>query len=218
MQLSHHLSQSCQRGRGKLLLTDAWRLTVQKLFTIRLKILSITTNITALILALKPTTTITQATKPRILTSILPKFHSPAKTNPTKRKINNTLPASWKYIFRSLSSICGSPAGANFWRTHESESTIINPPITDRLRRKKLRSNIRPYPRAWVMTTPTRPTTACSLYLRMMTRVEHEIMAMTLPVRKRWVRPRGTVKSKEVALEAYTLGSLREDIVDLLCW
>ena len=42
------------------------------------------------------------------------------------------------------------------------------------------------------MTTPMRPTTAYSEYFRMMTRVEHMHMAITLERRKRWVMPHGT--------------------------
>jgi len=118
--------------------------TVQKLFTNKLKMLRITTNITALHLALNPTTTITHATNPNRLTTTLPKPHSPANTNPTKRKINSTLPASWKYILRSFSSIWGNPAGANFVRTQLSLRTMRRPPMTLRLRRKKLRSKMRP--------------------------------------------------------------------------
>ncbi len=68
------------------------------------------------------------------------------------------------------------------------------------------------------MTTPTRPMTACSLYLRMMTRVEQETMAMTLVMRKRWVRPRGTVRPEDVVLEVCTSGSGGKDSVDVLCW
>ena len=50
-------------------------------------------------------------------------------------------------------------------------------------------------------TTPMRPKTAYSGYLRMMTRVEQEIMARTLQRRKRWVRPHGTSDMvREVAL------------------
>ena len=64
--------------------------------------------------------------------------------------------------------------------------------MTDRLRRKKLRSNISPYPSAWVMTTPISPKTAYSGYLRMMIKMEQVVMAQTLMRRKRWVRPQGT--------------------------
>jgi hypothetical protein len=120
------------------------RLTVQKLFTRILKMLKSTTNMTALHLALNPTTTITQETNPRRLTNTRQKLHSPANTNPIKRKIRRTLPANWKYIFLSFSSICGKPAGANFFLTQLSESTMRRPPITDKLRRKKLRSKIKP--------------------------------------------------------------------------
>lgn len=119
-------------------------LTVQKLLTSRLKMLKMTTNITALHFALKPTTTITQATNPNKLTTTLAIPQSPAKTKPTNRKINRTLPASWMYILRSFSSMDGSPAGANLLRTQESLRTMRRPPITLRLRRKKFKSNMRP--------------------------------------------------------------------------
>ena len=160
-------------------------LTVQKLLTKMLKMLRIRTSITALNFALNPTTTITHATNPNMLTITLPMPHSPAYTKPMKRTIRSTLPASWKYIFLSFSSICGNPAGANFLRTQLSDKTMRRPPMTLRLRRKKLRSKMRPYPRAWVMTTPRRPATAYSLYLRMITREEQEHMARTLERRKR---------------------------------
>lgn len=119
-------------------------LTVQKLLTKRLKMLRITTSMVALNFALKPTTTMTQATKPSAATSTRQKLQVPLKTNPTNKKINRTLPASWKYILRSFSSISGSPANAFVLRTHESERTMRRPPITDRLRRKKLRSKMSP--------------------------------------------------------------------------
>ena len=134
--------------------------TVQKLFTNKLKMLKMTTNMMALNLALKPTTTITQATKPKSATITLQMLHVPLKTNPMKRKIKRTRPASWKYIFRSFSSIDGRPAKALVLFTHESERTINRPPVTDKLRRKKFKSKISPYPSAWVTTTPTRPATA----------------------------------------------------------
>ena len=43
-------------------------------------------------------------------------------------------------------------------------------------------------------TTPMRPKTAYSGYLRIMTSVEQMTIATTLRRRKRWVRPQGTVK------------------------
>jgi hypothetical protein len=134
--------------------------TVQKLLTRRLKMLRITTRRVALNLALKPTTTMRQAMAPRIETRTLQIDQEPAKTKPTKRKMRRTRPANWKYIFRSFSSIEGSPAKALVFRTHESDKTMSRPPITERFRRKKLRSKIKPYPRAWVTTTPMRPKTA----------------------------------------------------------
>ena len=73
-----------------------------------------------------------------------PSDHSPLKTKPTNRKMRSTWPASWKYILRSFSSICGRPAKALVFRTHESESTMRRPPMTERLRRKKLRSKMSP--------------------------------------------------------------------------
>lgn len=119
-------------------------LTVQKLLTKRLKMLRITTSMVALNFALKPTTTMTHATKPSAATSTRQKLQVPLKTNPTNKKIRRTLPASWKYILRSFSSISGSPANAFVLRTHESERTMRRPPMTDRLRRKKFRSKMRP--------------------------------------------------------------------------
>lgn len=44
------------------------------------------------------------------------------------------------------------------------------------------------------MTTPRRPNTAQSEYLRIMTSKEHISMATTLTKRKRCVRPHGTIK------------------------
>ena len=135
-------STNCVRVRPRTM--GGRNLTVQKLLTSRLKMLRMTTSITALHFALKPTTTITQATNPNKLTTTLAIPQSPAKTNPTNRKINRTLPASWMYILRSFSSIDGSPAGANLLRTQESLRTMRSPPITLRLRRKKFKSNMRP--------------------------------------------------------------------------
>lgn len=134
--------------------------TVQKLLTNRLKTLKMTTSMIALNFALKPTTTITQATNPNSATITLQMLHVPLNTNPMKRKIKSTRPASWKYILRSFSSSCGRPAKAFDLRIHESESTINSPPMTDRLRRKKFRSKINPYPSACVTTTPINPATA----------------------------------------------------------
>ena len=167
-------------------------LTVQKLFTKRLNTLNITTNKIALHFALNPTTTITHATSPNRLTATLVNPHSPLHMNPTNKRINNIRPASWMYFFLSFSAGSGRPAGANFFLTQLSLRTMRRPPITLRLRRKKLRSKMRPYPRACVTTTPIRPKTAYSGYLRMMTRVEQVHMATTLRRRKRWVRPHGT--------------------------
>lgn len=46
------------------------------------------------------------------------------------------------------------------------------------------------------MTTPRRPNTAQSEYLRIMTSEEHISMATTLTKRKRCVKPHGTNKKK----------------------
>ena len=119
-------------------------LTVQKLLTNKLNTLNITTNNIALHLALNPTTTITQATNPNKLTNILAKPQSPLHMNPTNSKIKSILPANWIYFFLSFSAGSGRPAGANFFRTQLSLRTMSRPPITLRLRRKKLRSKIRP--------------------------------------------------------------------------
>ena len=173
--------------------------SVQKLFTKILKMLRMTTNMMALNLALKPTTTMTQATKPSKLTQILQKLQSPRKTKPTKRKMSRTRPASWKYILRSFSSNCGRPAGANFLRTQESDRTIKRPPMTDKLRRKKLRSKTRPYPIPWRTTTPMSPITPWSEFLRAMIIIEQTVMAITLMIRKRCVRPLGTVARAHVS-------------------
>lgn len=169
------------------------RLTVQKLLVRTLKTLRMRTNSVALNLALKPTTTMTQETRPSRETTTRQMLHSPVKTKPMKRKIRSTRPASWKYIFRSFSSSWGKPAKAFVFRTQESDKTISRPPMTERFRRKKLRSKMRPYPRAWVITTPIRPATAYSECLRAMTRTEQLNMAITLTMRKRWVMPEGTV-------------------------
>lgn len=135
-------------------------LTVQKLLTSRLKMLRMTTSIMAENFALKPTTTMTQATKPKKATMTLQRLQVPLRMNPAKRKMSKTLPASWKYILRSFSSIDGRPAKALVFRTQESDRTINKPPMTDKLRRKKLRSKISPYPNACVTTTPASPATA----------------------------------------------------------
>lgn len=79
-------------------------LTVQKLLTKRLKMLRSTTRRVALNLALKPTTTMTQAPAPKMLTITRQMDQLPLKMNPRKRKIRRTRPASWKYIFLSFSS------------------------------------------------------------------------------------------------------------------
>lgn len=133
--VSHH-DKGPTGGRNKL--------TVQKLFTPMLKMLRMTTRSVALNLALKPTTTMTQATRPTRETTILHTDHWPLKTNPMKRKIRSTRPASWKYILRSFSSSWGRPAKALVFRTQESDRTIRRPPQTERFRRKKLRSKIKP--------------------------------------------------------------------------
>lgn len=169
------------------------RNTVQKLLTNTLNTLNKITKITALILALKPTTTMTQATNPIKLTSTRQKVHLPARMKPMKSKIKSTRPASCTYILRSFSSSCGRPAGMYFLRTHESEMTSNKPPMTLRLRRKKLRSKRSPYPRACVMTTPSNPPTAYSLCLRVMTMIEAASMTTTLTMRKICVIPQGTV-------------------------
>ena len=170
--------------------------TVQKLLTSTLNTLSRTTRRIALHLALKPTITIMQAPRPNKLTMIRHKLHWPEKTNPIKRKINSTRPANWTYILRSFSSNWGKPAGTNFLRTHESDRTISRPPTTLKLRRKKLRSKMRPYPRPWVTTTPSRPATPISVCLRATTRKEHIDMAMTFRMRNECVTPQGTIHQK----------------------
>lgn len=119
-------------------------LTVQKLLTTRLKKLRIMTSMIALSFALKPTTTMTHATKPRSATKTRSSDQVPLKMKPMKRKMSRTRPASWKYILRSFSSISGSPAKAFVFFIQESDSTIRRPPMTDRLRRKKFRSKMRP--------------------------------------------------------------------------
>lgn len=173
--------------------------TVQKLLTSTLNTLSRTTRRIALHLALKPTITIMQAPRPNKLTMIRHKLHWPEKTNPIKRKINSTRPANWTYILRSFSSNWGKPAGTNFLRTHESDRTISRPPTTLRLRRKKLRSKMRPYPRPCVTTTPSRPATPISVCLRAMTRKEHIDMAMMLRIRNECVTPQGTKSPKSAS-------------------
>jgi hypothetical protein len=69
-------------------------LTVQKLFTNKLKMLNKTTNMIALNFALNPTTTITQATKPIKLTMTLQKLQDPVNTKPMKRNTRRTRPPS----------------------------------------------------------------------------------------------------------------------------
>jgi hypothetical protein len=186
--VSHHVP--------KFLILRHSRLTVQKLLTRTLKTLRTTTSNMPLSLALNPTTTMIHATRPSRLTAALQKDQEPEKTNPTNKKISRTLPPSWKYIFRSFSSRVGSPAGAKRFRTQLSDRTIIRPPKTERLRRKKFRSKIRPYPKAWVMTTPHSPMTAYSECRRLITSVEQVIMATMLTMRKTCVIPRGTRTGK----------------------
>jgi hypothetical protein len=65
-----------------------------------LKILSTTTRNAADHLALKPTATITQAARPMTETNTRTKLHSPWRTNPRNRKINNTRPVRRKLCER----------------------------------------------------------------------------------------------------------------------
>ena len=51
------------------------------------------------------------------------------------------------YFLRSVSLMLGSPANRAFLDTIESLKTMKSPPMTLRLRRKKLRSKMRPYPK-----------------------------------------------------------------------
>lgn len=81
-------------GKPKTKASLSTKLTAQKLFTSKLNTLKITTNMIALIFALKPTTTITHATNPSKLTMTLAKVHSPATTKPKNKKISRILPAN----------------------------------------------------------------------------------------------------------------------------
>ena len=96
------------------------------------------------------------------------------------RKIKRILPASWKYFFRSVSDMMlGSPAKIGDFRfDSESERTIKRPPMTDKLRRKKFRSKIRPYPNPCATTTRRRPAIDGSGYRLAMT--SDEQLSMTL--------------------------------------
>ena len=114
-------------------------------------------------LALNPTATMPHAPNPMIDTNTRPTLHCPWMMNPKKRKISKTRPARRKlrklvrnnphgteigvfshYFFRSFSLMVGSPANGVRRVIIESLKTMNNPPMTLKLRKKKLRSKIRP--------------------------------------------------------------------------
>ena len=140
-------------------------------------------------MALKPTATMTQAARPTIETNTRMKFHSPWRMKPRKRKIRRTRPVRRKlkqsvnhliprqgkayyYFLRSFSVRVGRPAKTDLRVIMESLKTMKRPPMTLRLRRKKFKSKIRPYPNPWMTTTPRRPATAYSVNLFIMTASE----------------------------------------------
>jgi len=86
---------------------------------------------------------------------------------------------------RSVSLILGRPANRLFLDTIESLKTMKRPPMTLRLRRKKFRSKIRPYPKPWITTTDRRPPTANSVCFLRMTAPEATSIVTTLTMRKR---------------------------------
>jgi hypothetical protein len=76
------------------------------------------------------------------------------RTRPARRKLqwwmNERGVAVGKnthYFLRSVSLIDGMPAKLFFSLTTVSLNTIMRPPITLKLRRKKVRSKMRPYPK-----------------------------------------------------------------------
>lgn len=138
--------------------------TVHHALTVKLNMVKTTTRKSALCLALYPTATKRHATSPETLTSPCAMPLWPLKTKPRKRKTRRTRPKSWKYFLRSVSltPMLGMPTRELFFWLSESESAMRRPPMTERLRRKKVRSKMRPYPKPCVMTTPRRPPVAYS--------------------------------------------------------
>lgn len=134
--------------------------TDHQLLANTLKILKTTTRNAADHFALKPMATMTHAARPIIETRTRAMLHSPCRMNPRNRKIKRTRPARRKlynrqtavntrvksahYFLRSVSLIVGKPANGDFRETIESLNTMNRPPMTLKLRRKKLRSKMRP--------------------------------------------------------------------------
>jgi hypothetical protein len=137
---------------------------LQKLLAKALKMLRTMTKKAADHLALKPTATIEQAARPKMETNSLAILHSPWMMKPMNRKIRRTRPARRKlegrkvsfrngyietterthYFLRSVSLIEGRPANNFFLVIIDSLNTMKRPPMTERLRRKKVRSKMRP--------------------------------------------------------------------------
>ena len=137
--------------------------TLQKLFANTLKMLNVSTKNAADHLALKPSTTIMQAARPTMVMRKRPMDHEPWITKPTKRKMRRTRPARRKliyilgyysiaknnliatyYFLRSESLIDGKPANLFLLLIIESLKTMNNPPTTLKLRKKNVRSKIKP--------------------------------------------------------------------------
>ncbi len=129
-----------------------------------LKTLSMRTKNPADHFALKPTATMMHATRPTTETNTREMLHCPRRMKPTNRKMSRMRPASKKlgkcghvpgdtdvitwgsthYFLRSFSDSVGRPAKIFLRVYRESVKTMRRPPMTLRLRRKKLRSKMSP--------------------------------------------------------------------------
>jgi hypothetical protein len=92
--LEKQRERKCTDFRKSLAGCAEW--TLHQLFTATLKTLSVMTRNDADHLALKPTATITHATRPNRDKNARPMFHVPWKINPRKRKMRRTRPARRK--------------------------------------------------------------------------------------------------------------------------
>lgn len=126
------------------------------------------TSRTAAHRALNPATIMPTRARPTMEQRNRESDHSPWKTKPMNKKMRRMRPTSWKleskgqlalnradvphthYFFRSLSLISGRPANAAcddelpLPAPMPSLRTIMRPPATETLRRKKSRSKMRP--------------------------------------------------------------------------
>ena len=148
--VSSQSSTRRERARGTHLRKSrcgcaAW--TRHHALTAKLNAERTTTRYRALWRALYPTATQMHATRPETLTKPLAMPLWPLKTKPRKRKTRRTRPKSCRYFLRSWSE---TPMGVrlvtidDFFCESESERVMRRPPMTDRLRRKKVRSKMRP--------------------------------------------------------------------------